>query len=85
MIGNQRAFEIFNIYRTTVADNINGRYTGTMYPHGGFVDETGLGGQLFDPSKGAARSTNIDAMMPAFLAAYSNRSLSDRNNLIPAL
>ena len=56
-----------------------------MYPHGGFVDETGLGGQLFDPSKGAARSTSIDAMVPAFLAAYSNRSLSDRNNLIPAL
>lgn len=85
MIGNQRAFELFNIYRATVADNINGRYTGTTYPHGGFMDETGLGGQLFDPSKGAARSTSIDAMVPAFLAAYSNRSLSDRNNIIPAL
>lgn len=85
VLGNERSFELFNMYRNTVANNINRRYENTLYPNDGFISETTLGGQPFDPANGAVKPTSIDAMIPAFLAAYSNRPLSGVSSIIPAL
>ena len=85
MKGNERSFALFNKYRSEVADRINMQYRGTTYPTSGFMQENNLGGQPFNSANGSASPTSVDAMVPAFLAAYSNRSLSSKNDIIPTL
>lgn len=83
--GNERSFEIFNNYRDLAARRITNSYNNTRYPQGGFMDNDPRAGQLFDPSNGTIKPTSIEAMIPAFLAAYSDRQLSGSNKLIPSL
>lgn len=83
--GNIRAFERFNEYRNITATRINNRYSETVYPSSGFMDGNALAGQRFNPANGSVKPTSIEAMIPAFLAAYSNRGLSGNNNIIPSL
>ena len=84
-LGNERSFEIFNNYRDLAARRITNSYNSTRYPQGGFMDNDPRAGQLFDPSNGTIKPTSIEAMIPAFLAAYSDRQLSGSNKLIPSL
>lgn len=85
MVGNERSFAMFNEYRATMADRINASYRGTYYPTEGFMNESPLAGQQFNSANGGASATSVDAMIPAFLAAYSNRPLSSKSDIIPTL
>jgi cell surface protein SprA len=85
-VGNQRAFDLFNRYRGVVANRIQDRYTGTSYPAGGFMQETGLQGLPYNAANGTVTPTSTDAMIPAFMAAYSGRSVDGASsNIIPSL
>lgn len=81
-IGNEknnyqsRAYTQMKEYRSSVAQELQARYQGTRYPTTGFMaDKPLLQGKKFDPSVGSYDLNSPDVLIPAFFAAYSNRSL----------
>ncbi|MDR2684409.1 MAG: cell surface protein SprA, partial [Prevotellaceae bacterium] len=85
--GNVKSYELFNSYRGAMANRLQQQYANTTYPESGFMSEnTDLKGKHYDQSKGGFTGNSSDAMIPAFLAAYSGRSINKASsNIIPKL
>ena len=54
-----------------IAQRVEGRYSGTNYPGGGFMKDNPHAGQPFNPEVGGVQETSSDVLIPAFLAAYT--------------
>lgn len=67
------AFEQFLANRETVASRVRERYENTRYPSAGFLKESSLSGQPFNPAVGDVSLRSADVLIPSFLAAYTGR------------
>ena len=54
-----------------IADRYNSQYNGVRYPGGGFMNESPLVGQVFNPENGTVSQTSSDVLVPAFISAYT--------------
>ena len=73
-LGNKRAYDLFSVYREAMAERIVEQYRDVRNPDGNFVSSNDV----------SARSG--DAMIPAFLAAYSGRSIDKtKSDIVPSL
>ena len=70
-----RAFDNMMANRQYFADKLQSRYAGTRYPSYGFMNENKLAGQTYNPANGAYSLNSPDVLIPAFLAAYTGRSV----------
>lgn len=83
-IGNEknnyhsRAYTQMKEHRGAIAQELQARYQGTHYPTTGFMeDKPLLRGKTFEASVGSYNLNSPDVLIPAFFAAYSNRSLKN--------
>ncbi len=81
-IGNEknnfssRAYNLMKENRGAIAQELQARYKGTRYPTSGFMEELPtLAGKNYDAANGGYNLNSPDVLIPAFFAAYSNRSL----------
>ena len=70
-----RAFDNMMANRQYFADKLQSRYAGTRYPSYGFMNENKLAGQTYNPANGTYSLNSPDVLIPAFLAAYTGRSV----------
>lgn len=68
------AFERFLNNRDVVADRIRNNYNNSSYPDEGFISDTPMGGKPYDPSVGDVNKNSSDALIPAFIAAYTGKN-----------
>ena len=66
-----KTFETFLNNRNIIAGRLERIYSKTQYPDAGFLANTGLAGEQYDPSLGAVGLNSADVLIPAFIAAYS--------------
>lgn len=66
-----KTFEKFVQNREIIANRLESRYAGTTYPTGGFLGQTGLGGQPY--KEGSVNMNSAEVLIPAFLAAYTGK------------
>jgi len=59
--------------RVAMASRINNKYAGSNYPDAGFIAGTGLKNTAFDSRNGTAGLNSSDVIIPAFIAAYTNK------------
>lgn len=69
-----KTFDQFLENRETIASRLREQYRQTAYPSGGFMTQTGLSGQPFDPAAGDVNPNSADVLIPAFLAAYTGKN-----------
>ena len=60
--------------RVTIASRIQSKYTGNIYPNAGFISETNYKNTEYDPRNGTAGLNSSDVIIPAFIAAYTNKN-----------
>jgi len=65
------SFQKFLDNRDIIAQRIENIYNGQTYPNSGFITESGLGGQTYNPAMGAVNPNSTDVLIPAFIAAYT--------------
>ena len=74
---NSEVFNQFLANRQIIQNRLNGNYTGTRYPNGGFFTENPkFAGKAFGEVTNANTSfseNSADVLIPAFLAAYTGR------------
>ncbi|MBP1639738.1 MAG: hypothetical protein H6Q17_1321 [Bacteroidetes bacterium] len=76
----------FKANQAKVSQLIEQKYAGQRYPSSGFLTGSALAGTVYDSSNGNISSTSADVLIPAFLSAYSGRSVSSgKLGLIPSL
>ena len=56
-----------------VAQRLQQRYEGTVYPQVGFFEGTAMAGNPYSEENGVVNPASSDVMIPAFLAAYSGK------------
>lgn len=71
------SFSRFLDYRTTMQQRVQGQYNGIKYPNAGFLKQTVMGGQTYDPTKGTVDQSSADVLIPAFLAAYTGKDINN--------
>lgn len=72
-----KSFQKFLDNRMTIANRINQSYGSQVYPSGGFMNNyPGLIGQPFDPTVGSSTLYSSDVLIPAFIAAYTGKSVN---------
>ena len=69
-------YERFIANREIMRQRVQDRYAGTTYPTSGFLYGMPIGGQKYDPSKGAVSSNSADVLIPTFLATYTGRDIN---------
>lgn len=70
-----KAFDQFLQNIPVIAERIEDKYRGKNYPKGGFLKNTGIEGQPYNPEKyGGVNHYSSDVMIPAFVAAYSGKN-----------
>ncbi|MDR0872784.1 MAG: cell surface protein SprA [Prevotellaceae bacterium] len=85
-VGNERSYDLFKSYRAVIADRLQQKYEGTIYPNSGFLAQNGNGNNTYNPANGKFSSKSTDVMIPAFFAAYSGRDINKTStNIIPSL
>ncbi|MDE7387652.1 MAG: cell surface protein SprA, partial [Muribaculaceae bacterium] len=67
-------FQRFLDYIPLIAARVQGQYTNTRYPTGGFMAGHAQAGKPFNPQVGTVSTTSSDVLIPAFLAAYTGKS-----------
>lgn len=67
-------FEKFLANRDVIRGRLQERYASTTYPNEGFIRETALGGQAYDPANGTVDRNSADVLIPAFIAAYTGKN-----------
>lgn len=60
--------------RDIIAGRIQERYTGQIYPDAGFLSETNYKNTEYNPNNGAIGLNSGDVIIPAFIAAYTNKN-----------
>ena len=71
-----KTFEKFLSNRAIIASRYQNKLTGTTYPNSGFITETTLGGETYDPTNGKISVNSADVLIPAFLAAYTGQDVN---------
>ena len=66
-----KTFEKFVQNREIITNRLESRYAGSTYPTGGFLGQTGLGGQPY--KEGSVNRNSAEVLIPAFLAAYTGK------------
>jgi cell surface protein SprA len=72
-----KSFEAFLHNREVIKSRLENVYTNDIrnYPNAGFIaKETTFPGEAFDPSKGNVALNSVDVLIPAFIAAYTNKN-----------
>ena len=59
--------------REVIASRMQNRYAGTRYPNAGFLAGTNFANQDYNPSIGSSGFNSSDVLIPAFIAAYTNK------------
>ena len=59
--------------RGIISSRIQNRYAGRNYPDAGFISETGYRNTVFNPDNGTLGLNSSDVIIPAFIAAYTNK------------
>ena len=70
-----RYFEQFVQNRTVIAGRLQQRIEGLRYPNEGFLIGTELAGKAYDAQYGGIDLNSADVLIPAFMAAYTGRSV----------
>lgn len=70
------AFNKFLANIPVIADRIESKYSKLTYPTGGFLKDSPLAGQPFNPEVGTVNEASSDVLIPAFIAAYSGTDAS---------
>ena len=71
-----KAYQNFKANRQFIANHLQSKYVNTRYPSYGFMSELPtLAGKKYDATKGAYNLNSPDVLIPAFFAAYTNRSI----------
>ena len=65
-----------------IADRLQERYMGTIYPDAGFIHGTSMAGNTYSLDNGAINKSSSDVLIPAFMAAYSGKD-AHKVNLDP--
>lgn len=60
--------------RGIIASRIQGRYEGQTYPDAGFISETAYKNTEYNANNGAVGLNSSDVIIPAFIAAYTNKN-----------
>lgn len=60
--------------REIISNRFRTKYSNSIYPDKGFISDTPLGNKPFDSSIGDVNHNSSDALIPAFIAAYSGKS-----------
>lgn len=60
--------------REIIASRMQNRYAGTKYPNAGFLEGTNYANQDYNPNVGGSRLNSSDVLIPAFIAAYTNKN-----------
>lgn len=71
-----KAFDNFMDNRHIVQSKLNQEYFGTKYPNNGFMEDNNNAGKTFNTQTGEFNLNSPDVLIPAFLAAYSDRSVN---------
>ncbi|MDR1499740.1 MAG: cell surface protein SprA [Tannerellaceae bacterium] len=73
------AFESFLTNRGVIAGRLNARYMSSVYPDGGFLANTSMAGQPYNPSieNGGVNINSTDVLIPAFIAAYTGKDAAN--------
>ena len=66
-------FEKMMEYREIIGSRIQNKYMGTTYPNVGFISETPYKNTEYSPHVGVAGPNSGDVLVPAFIAAYTNK------------
>lgn len=81
-----KAFERFLANRTVMAERLEGKIAHHSYPDAGFLKNTPLAGQPYDPARGRFDPNASDVLIPAFLAAYQGKDVDKASlDLFPGL
>lgn len=70
------AFDDFLANREIIAQRLEQKYTGTLYPSSGFLDGHSSAGKPYDPGTDNVNGVNrnsADVLIPAFIAAYTGK------------
>ena len=73
-----RAFQNMLDNREIIAQRLEEKYAGTIYPTTGFMQGHSLGGRTYDPANGGVNRNSADVLIPAFFAAYSGHDASSQ-------
>ncbi|MDR2146938.1 MAG: cell surface protein SprA, partial [Tannerella sp.] len=60
--------------RNIISERINSQYAGSRYPDAGFIAGSQYAGQEYNPNVGVAGVNSSDVLIPAFIAAYTNKN-----------
>jgi cell surface protein SprA len=73
-----KAFDAFLRNRDRIAQRLEQRYAATTYPNTGFLANTSLAGQPYNPAleNGNVNRNSTDVLIPAFLAAYTGKDVN---------
>ncbi|MDH6306635.1 cell surface protein SprA [Parabacteroides sp. PF5-5] len=71
-----KTFDKFLNNRSVIASRLESQYAQTSYPNAGFLENTSLGGQPYDPENGAVGLNSTDVLISAFLSAYTGKNPS---------
>ncbi|MDR1556395.1 MAG: cell surface protein SprA [Tannerellaceae bacterium] len=78
-MSNGYASEVFDTFlknRNVITRRLESRYAGTKYPNTGFLANTSLANQAYNPAleNGSVSLNATDVLIPAFLAAYTGKN-----------
>ncbi|MDL2323216.1 cell surface protein SprA [Bacteroidales bacterium OttesenSCG-928-A17] len=68
------SFQKFLDNRAIIAGRLEQIYSGTNYPNAGFLANTSIAGQPYDPNLGQVDLNSADVLIPAFIAAYTGKN-----------
>lgn len=68
-----KTFRKFLDNRNRVASRLESKYAQTIYPNAGFLANSSLANQPYNPEKGHVGQNSADVLIPSFLAAYTGR------------
>ena len=70
---NSDTYNKFISYLPQIAQRIEQRYAGSVYPTIGFLEGSAYAGQPYTEGVGGVNQSSSDVMIPAFLAAYTGK------------
>jgi cell surface protein SprA len=81
-MSNGYASKVFNSFlrnREIITNRLESRYAATAYPNAGFLANTSLADQPYNPrlENGSVSPNSTDVLIPAFLAAYTGKNAKD--------
>lgn len=69
-----QTFREFLNHREVIASRLEKEYAATTYPNAGFLANSSLANQPYNPEKGSVSPNSSDVLIPAFLAAYTGKN-----------